>query len=56
MLIATIGGSLGAPLAGIIFDTTGSYNLAFSICMAFCVLATIFSVILLRYKAEGNKA
>lgn len=55
MLIATIGGSLGAPMAGIIFDKTESYGLAFSICIIFCVLATVFSVILLRYKAEGSK-
>ena len=56
MLIATIGGSLGAPLAGIIFDKTESYGLAFSICVILSVLAIIFSVMLLRYKAEGSKA
>jgi MFS family permease len=56
MLFGTVGGALGAPLAGIIFDTTESYSLAFSICIILCVLATIFSVILLRYKVEGSKA
>jgi MFS family permease len=56
MLIGTIGGSLGAPLAGIIFDKTESYSLAFSICVILSAIAIIFSLILLRYKAEGSKA
>lgn len=56
MLIATIGGSLGAPLAGIIFDKTESYGLAFSICVILSAIAIIFSLILLRYKTEGSEA
>jgi MFS family permease len=55
MLIGSAGGSLGAPLAGTIFDITGGYSLAFSICIALCALAIMFSVILLRYKFERSK-
>ena len=32
-LFITIGGAIGAPLAGSIFDVTGSYSLAFLICV-----------------------
>jgi MFS family permease len=55
LLIGSAGGSLGAPLAGVIFDITGGYSLAFSICIILCAVAIIFSVILLRYKVEGSK-
>ena len=51
----TSGGALGAPLAGTIFDTTGSYNLAFLICVMLGVLAIILSLILLKAKGwHGN--
>ncbi len=56
LLIGTVGGALGAPLAGIIFDMTESYSLAFSICIALCVMAIILSVVLLRYKVEWSEA
>jgi len=55
LLIGSAGGSLGAPLAGTIFDITGGYSVAFSLCIALCALAIIFSVILLRYKVERSK-
>jgi len=55
LLIGSAGGALGAPLAGTIFDITGGYSVAFSLCIALCALAIIFSVILLRYKVERNK-
>jgi len=48
MFCGTVGGALGAPLAGSIFDITGSYNLAFLICVIICGLASILSLILLR--------
>ncbi len=51
MLYATVGMALGPPLAGSIFDITGSYSLAFLICVAICALASILSLILL--KARG---
>jgi len=55
LLIGSAGGSLGAPLAGTIFDITGGYRPAFFICIALCAIAIIFSVILLRYKVERSK-
>lgn len=55
MLIGTLGGALGATLAGTIFDLTGSYTLAFSICLVLSALAVVLSLILLRYKVEGRK-
>ncbi len=52
MLFATVGGALGPPLAGSIFDVTGSYSLAFLICVIIGTLAIILSLILLRYKGK----
>lgn len=54
ILCGAVGGSLGSPLAGTIFDIAESYTLAFSICIALCTLAIIFSVILLRYRVKGG--
>jgi OFA family oxalate/formate antiporter-like MFS transporter len=54
LLIGTMGGGVGTPLAGTIFDITESYSLAFSICAALGALAIIFSVILIRYKVKGS--
>lgn len=56
MLVGTIGGSLGATLAGVIFDLTESYQLAFLIGIAIAVIATIFSMALFRYKVRPAKA
>ena len=50
MFCGTIGGASGAPLAGSIFDITGSYSLAFLICVIICALAIILSLILLKAK------
>ncbi len=50
MFCCTIGGALGAPLAGSIFDVTGSYHLAFLICVIIGALAIILSLILLKAK------
>lgn len=50
MFYGTIGGALGAPLAGSIFDRTGSYSLAFLISVIIGVLAIILSLILLKAK------
>ncbi len=50
MLCGTIGGALGPPLAGSIFDITGSYGLAFLICIILGALAVILSLILLKAK------
>ncbi|MFC2019275.1 MFS transporter, partial [Chloroflexota bacterium] len=43
---ATLGGAAGPVLAGSIFDASGSYNLAFLICMAMAVIAVIASTLI----------
>lgn len=48
MVIGSVGGALGAPLAGTIFDMVGSYQPAFIICLIMAILAIILSVLLLR--------
>ena len=50
MIFNTMGGAVGAPLAGYIFDVTGSYSLAFLICIILCALAVTLSLMLLRSK------
>jgi len=50
MFCGTIGGALGPPLAGTIFDVTGGYNLALLICVIMGALAIILSLILLKAK------
>ncbi len=50
--VSTIGESMGAPVAGFIFDATGSYRTAFLICVAACSIASSFGIIILR---SGNK-
>ena len=54
MLIGTVGGSFGPPIAGAIFDTSGSYNLAFMLCLAISILAIIISLILLKAKTWSS--
>ena len=58
MLLGSIGGALGTPLAGAIFDATGSYRTAFVICLALVALAIILSVLLMRGqgRARSRKA
>jgi len=50
LFLGTMGGAIGAPLAGRIFDITGSYSLAFKILAMLGVLAVALSLILLRSK------
>ncbi len=52
MVMGSIGGALGAPLAGGIFDVNGSYHWAFIICLALSTLAFILSIFLLRSRAD----
>lgn len=53
-LFLTLGGALGVWLAGIIFDTTGSYTAPFVICLIQAVLVTIFGVFLILRKRKGE--
>ncbi len=46
MLSGSLGGAIGPPLAGAIFDNSGSYLWAFRICLILLVLAIICSVAL----------
>jgi MFS family permease len=47
-----IGGAIGAPLSGTIFDITGDYRLAFLICTVLCTVAVILSIVILKYKSS----
>jgi len=51
MLWGTVGAAIGVPLAGTIFDITGSYRIAFLICVASGILAVALSLILLCSKS-----
>jgi MFS family permease len=55
MLVGTVGGAVGAPLAGSIYDVTGSYRWAIIICIVISVLAFIVSLGLLRSKGVEAK-
>lgn len=50
-LLGTIGGAIGAPVGGSIFDITRSYSLALLICVVIGALALILSLILLKAEA-----
>ncbi|HEY90745.1 MAG TPA: MFS transporter [Dehalococcoidia bacterium] len=52
MVMGSIGGAVGPPLAGGIFDANGSYHWAFIICLVLSTLAFILSIFLLRSGAE----
>lgn len=56
MFCSTIGGAIGAPLTGYIFDVTGSYRLAFLICLILCTLSIVLSLILLRSRGKESIA
>jgi MFS family permease len=49
-IFATLGEALGAPVSGAIFDITGSYRIAFLICIGACTVAVILSLVLLRHE------
>jgi MFS family permease len=52
--VGLIGEAIGAPLSGTIFDITGSYSLAFLICIGICTVAIIVSLVLLRHKGKAG--
>jgi len=53
ILFGTVGGALGPPIGGDIFDTTGGYGLAFLICVIVSALAIFLSLLLLRFKDKN---
>ncbi len=52
MLVSTIGESLGAPVAGFIFDKTGEYWPAFLICIVLSSLATTLGIMVMIYSRK----
>jgi MFS family permease len=52
MFIGAIGGAIGAPLAGAIFDATGRYQYAFCMCVGVAALAFVLSTFLLRQRLK----
>ncbi len=54
LFFSTVGGILGNPFAGLIFDVSGSYSLAFGIDVIISTLAVILGLILLRYKSRKS--
>jgi len=56
VFVGIIGEALGPALTGSIFDITGSYRLAFLICVVLCAAALILSLFLLRYKGKTGMA
>ena len=55
MLIGQVGGAIGVPLAGTIFDKTGSYQLDFYILIGIGVMAVTLSLLLLRDRTRSAR-
>jgi len=54
--LGTLGAAVGAPIAGSIFDVTGSYRWALSLCVVVGMLMVILSLVLLRAQEwRGNE-
>ena len=46
MFVGTFGGAISPFLAGRIFDTTGSYQIAFLLCLALSIVAIVLMLLL----------
>jgi MFS family permease len=55
-IFMTLGEAIGAPVSGIVFDITGSYRIAFLICIGISAAAVILSLVLLRHKGKTGMA
>jgi len=59
-LLGTVGGALGSPLAGYIYDVSGKYEVAFGVSFLIGLAAFVLSLIILRFKIQvdynGNKS
>ena len=53
-LFATVGAAVGPIVAGILFDTTGSYAIALQICIALNIIAIAIAFIVLRSDRKGK--
>jgi MFS family permease len=56
VLLGTIGEAVGASVSGGVFDITGSYRLAFLICVVICAVTVMLSLALLKYKGKTGMA
>ncbi|MFC1937846.1 MFS transporter [Chloroflexota bacterium] len=45
-LVTAAGGAIGPLVAGIIYDVTGSYQLAFVVCIVICIIAIVAAALL----------
>lgn len=54
LLLATIGGGIGSPLAGYIFDVSGSYKVAFITGASISMMAVILSLIILLFGKSNS--
>jgi len=52
LLFGTLGGAVGAPISGIIFDTTKSYDYSFYVGISVAALSAILSLILIRFSKK----
>ena len=55
-LVEDTGHAIGPVLTGWIFDFTGSYQLAFSVCAAISMLSIILALLLRPITDRGNQA
>jgi sugar phosphate permease len=55
MFCGTIGGAVGPPLAGYIFDMTSSYDVALMTLAAVATVAAVLGLVLLRYKDHRGR-
>jgi len=55
MLYSTIGGAGGAPFAGYVYDTTGSYRTVLPVLAAISVITALLGVILLKYRGKARQ-
>ena len=52
MLYHTIGGAGGAPFAGYMYDTTGSYDAVLPVLAVVSLIAAVLGVVLVRYRGK----
>ncbi len=56
IFVGIIGEAIGPTLTGSIFDITGSYRVAFLVCIGVIAATVILSLVLLRYKGKTGMA
>jgi len=56
MLYSTVGGAGGAPFAGYVFDTTGSYDATLPILAVVSLIALLLAIVLLKRRSPQARA